>query len=107
MNAEPGHFLTQPIPPLYLRMIPQECDNLFFIGLFQPIGCIWTLAEQQAQVAALQICGRLTRPTDLGQRIRRESKKQLSFDASDRHRIEVDAIELNKALASEIRGAKT
>jgi hypothetical protein len=35
--------------------------NLFFIGLFQPIGCMWRLADCQARIAALQISGRLRR----------------------------------------------
>ena len=63
-------FLSEPIagwdltktPPLYLKMMHQTIGNLFFIGLFQPIGCIWQLADYQARIAALQIKGRLTAP---------------------------------------------
>ena len=43
-------------------MMHQTIGNLFFIGLFQPIGCIWQLADYQARIAALQIKGRLTAP---------------------------------------------
>jgi cation diffusion facilitator CzcD-associated flavoprotein CzcO len=40
-------------PPLpYLNMMHPAVPNLFFIGLFQPIGCIWRLADYQARIAA-------------------------------------------------------
>src|SRR5258708_33111669 len=42
-------------PPLYLKMIHREFANLFFIGLFQPLGCISRLAAHQAPIAALPI----------------------------------------------------
>ena len=59
-------------PPLYLRMMHPTIPSLFFIGLFQPIGCIWRLADYQARIAALQISGRLQRPPDIAARIRHE-----------------------------------
>src|SRR6266536_4353199 len=46
---------TSRSPPLYLKMMHPRFENLFFIGLFQPIGCIWRLADHQARIAALQI----------------------------------------------------
>jgi hypothetical protein len=46
-------------------MMHPRIDNLFFIGLFQPIGCIWRLADRRARIAALQIGGRLPRPADI------------------------------------------
>ena len=51
--------------PLYLKMMHREIPNVFFIGLFQPIGCIWRLADHQARIAALQITGVLSRPDDI------------------------------------------
>jgi hypothetical protein len=36
-----------------------------FSGLFQPDGRIWQLADYQARIAALQISGRLRRPSDI------------------------------------------
>ena len=34
--------------PLYLKMFHSSYDNLFFIGMFQPLGCIWPASEQQS-----------------------------------------------------------
>ena len=45
------------VPPLYLNMLHPTIPSLYFIGLFQPIGCIWRLADYQARIAALQITG--------------------------------------------------
>lgn len=48
--------------PLHLRMLHPCFPSLYFVGLFQPIGCLWRLADLQARVAARQIAGRLPRP---------------------------------------------
>jgi hypothetical protein len=94
-------------PPLYLRMMPAEIDNLFFIGLFQPIGCIWNLADYQARIAALQIIGRLARPRDLAARIVHEiGHPHWQFARSNRHAIEVDFYEFRSALLKEIGRAE-
>ena len=53
---------AEQIPPLYLKMMHATISNLYFIGLFQPIGCIWRSADYQARIAANQIAGRLRRP---------------------------------------------
>src|SRR4030095_1212209 len=34
-----------PPPPLYLKMMHPTTPSVFFIALFQPIGCIWQLAD--------------------------------------------------------------
>lgn len=44
--------------PLFLRLMHPTVPGLFFIGLFQPIGCIWRLADLQARIVALQLSGR-------------------------------------------------
>lgn len=107
-------FLDEPVagwdltrtPPLYLKMMHGTIDTLFFIGLFQPIGCIWQLADYQARIAALQIKGRLRRPTDIGARIRREVETpHWRFDPSPRHAIEVDYHDFRKELMRELRPA--
>ncbi|MER2512173.1 MAG: NAD(P)-binding domain-containing protein [Nitrosomonas ureae] len=36
--------------PLFLRIFHPDHPSLFFIGLIQPQGCIWTLAEAQSQL---------------------------------------------------------
>jgi cation diffusion facilitator CzcD-associated flavoprotein CzcO len=93
--------------PLYLKMMPADCPNLYFIGLFQPIGCIWTLADYQARIAALQIAGRLERPKNLQQRIEREmTATHWAFEERPRHQAEVDYYDFRKALLRELKGAR-
>ena len=102
-----GSWTSLDPPPLYLRMMPADIDNLFFIGLFQPLGCIWNLADHQARIAALQITGRLARPSDLTARIEREIKHpHWRYQRSARHAIEVDFYEFRKALLAEIARAE-
>ena len=95
-------------PPLYLKMMHPTIPSLFFIGLFQPIGCIWRLADYQARIAALQISGRLRRPADIGARIRHElTHPHRRFDPSPRHAIEVDYHAFRRQLMDELAAAGT
>jgi cation diffusion facilitator CzcD-associated flavoprotein CzcO len=90
-------------PPLYLKMMHPTIPSLFFIGLFQPIGCIWQLADLQARIAALQITGRLRRPLDIDSRVRREvAHSHHRFDPSPRHAIEVDYHVFRRELIGEL-----
>jgi hypothetical protein len=94
-------------PPLYLKMMHPTIPSLFFIGLFQPIGCIWRLADHQARIAALQISGRLKRPPDIDTRIRREvAHPQPRLDPSPRHAIEVDYHAFQRELMGELAAAE-
>jgi cation diffusion facilitator CzcD-associated flavoprotein CzcO len=98
--------MTRP-PPLYLKMMHPTIPSLFFIGLFQPIGCIWRLADYQARIAALQISGRLKRPPDIETRIRREVVQSHNrFDPSPRHAIEVDYHTFRRELMGELAPAE-
>lgn len=93
-------------PPLYLKMMHRRIANLFFIGLFQPIGCIWRLADFQARIAALQIAGRLQRPTDIIARIDKEIQSpHWRFDQSARHLVEVDHHDFRRELLQELARA--
>ncbi|MBI3436738.1 MAG: NAD(P)-binding domain-containing protein [Proteobacteria bacterium] len=93
-------------PPLYLKMMHARIDSLFFIGLFQPIGCIWTLADYQARIAVAQMTGRLRRPDDIDARIAREmASPHWRFDPSPRHAIEVDAHDFRSELLRELAAA--
>jgi len=95
-------------PPLWLKMMHREVANLYFIGLFQPLGCIWRLADHQARIAALQIAGYLDRPADLGVRIEHEmSLRHRRFDKSARHAIEVDYHVFRKELFAYLKTART
>jgi cation diffusion facilitator CzcD-associated flavoprotein CzcO len=94
-------------PPLYLKMLHRDLANVFFIGLFQPLGCIWRLADHQARIAALQIAGYLERPVDLGARIERELKlRHARFDKSARHATEVDYHVFRKELLEHLKTAR-
>ena len=90
-------------PSLLLKMMHQRIPNLFFIGLFQPAGCIWRLADYQARIAGLQITGQLQRPIDIDARIADQlDSPHWRFDKAQRHALEVDyhdfRAELRKAL---------
>lgn len=77
--------------PLYLKMLHPLYDNLYFIGLFQPQGCIWPLADHQARIATRLIAGTLKKPTRLNDRIQREQNNtRRCFERSPRHALEVD-----------------
>jgi thioredoxin reductase len=84
-------------PPLYLKMMHPRIESLFFVGLFQPIGCIWRLADHQARIAALQIAGRLPRPRDIGERIR-GATPHWHFETTPRHAVEVDYHDFRREL---------
>lgn len=79
--------------PLYLRMMYPAAPGLFFIGRFQPVGCIWRLADLQARVAALHLRGALPRPPDLDTRVR--------------HPIEVDYHAFRRELSTALAAVTT
>ena len=77
--------------PLYLRVFPPHLRDVYFIGLFQPIGCIWPLAELQAKLVANHIVGSYRLPADMERRIAREVETiRSTFVQTPRHTIEVD-----------------
>lgn len=95
-------------PPLYLNMMHRKFANLYFIGLFQPLGCIWRLADHQARIAGLQIAGYLERPDDIAERIEREiDARRQRFDGSARHSIEVDYHDFRRELLAHIKTARS
>ena len=90
--------------PLYRKMIPDGIPNLYFIGLFQPTGCIWPLADYQAMLACAEITGRYQRPADLAARIRREmDHPHYRFDGGSRHATQVDYHLLRDELKADLR----
>ncbi len=89
--------------PLYLKMMHPELENLYFIGLFQPQGCIWPLADHQARLAAQIIAGKLQRPANVLAKIQKESaRSKQRFDGSPRHVPEVDCRRFRKQLLQEL-----
>jgi len=77
--------------PLYLRMIHPTVANLYFIGLFQPLGCIWPGSELQSKIMARELAGKWKRPQDIASEIKNELEnpdfKQIN---TPRHTITVD-----------------
>ncbi len=77
--------------PLYLRVFPAEHPTLYFIGLLQPQGCIWPLADTQAQIVAHRITGNYQLPTDLQARIEQEiAVNKQRYTNAARHSLEVE-----------------
>ena len=89
--------------PLYRKMIPAAPEDLYFIGLFQPLGCIWPLADYQARIAARAIAGRWRRPPDLAARIAHEmAHPHYRFQRDRRHATEVDYHRFRAELLAEL-----
>lgn len=76
---------------LYLRVFHPSLRQLYFIGLVQPQGCIWPLAEAQAELVAATIQGRFSLPGDLAARARADAEWiRRRYTDSHRHTVEVE-----------------
>lgn len=77
---------------LYRKMFHPDFENLYFIGLFQPLGCIWPAAELQSKIMARELAGKWRRPKNIPALADKEVKyphlKQIN---TARHTITVDA----------------
>lgn len=90
--------------PLWLKMIHPEIANLYFIGLFQPLGCIWPGAELQSKIMARELSGKWKRPSDILSRIRQELKNpDFSQINTPRHTITVDYHKFRKRLLNQLK----
>ncbi len=77
--------------PLYLKMLHEKYENLFFVGMFQPLGCIWPAAELQSKIAARAIKGLWKRPENIQELCQREvTHPHLKQIKTPRHTITVD-----------------
>jgi hypothetical protein len=77
--------------PLYLRMFHPAHPTLMFIGLVQPLGSIWPLAEAQGRLVSRYLEGTFRLPPGIDRAIRGEvAAIKRRFVASPRHSIEVD-----------------
>lgn len=89
--------------PLYRKMMHADYDNLYFIGLFQPIGCIWPLADFQARLACQEIIGQYQRPKDMQAAIQHELENpHYNFEGGQRHAVEVDYNTFRAELISDL-----
>ncbi len=88
---------------LYHKMIPENVPNLYFIGLFQPLGCIWPGSELQAKLAARHLAGLWEPSGDLKSLIDAEvAHPDVEQVNSPRHTITVNDLEFRKRLKKEI-----
>ncbi len=79
--------------PLYKRMFKPGVNNLFFIGLLQPLGAIFPIAEQQALLAAEYLTGRYALPPEEQMLDAMRDERQAMFKRyvkSKRHTMQVD-----------------
>jgi len=89
--------------PLYLKMMHPEYDNLFFIGLFQPLGCIWPGAEMQSKIVARQLSGKWKRPKNIKQLVEKEvNNPHYNQLQTPRHTITVDYHVFKRQLLKEL-----
>ena len=92
--------------PLYRKMMHPDYKNLYFIGLFQPLGCIWPMADFQAKLACAEIAGKYQRPDNLRAAIQYEiDHPHFAFTGGTRHSTEVDYHAFRKELAQELKKA--
>lgn len=92
--------------PLFRKMMHADYRNLYFIGLFQPIGCIWPLSELQSRLACAEIVGAYIRPANLAHAIQEEiDNPHFRFVGGPRHAAEVDYFKLRAELGTELRKA--
>ena len=90
--------------PLYLRMLHPQIENLYFIGLFQPLGCIWPGAELQSKLMARELAGKWKRPTHISQLVERELEHpDFNQIKTPRHTITVNYHAFRKRLMKELR----
>jgi len=85
--------------PLYLKMLHPKYQNLYFIGMFQPLGCIWPGAELQSKLMAQELIGDWKRPKNIRELCEKEvSNPHYRQVDSPRHTITVDYHLFVKAL---------
>ncbi|MBL8497131.1 monooxygenase [Nitrosomonas sp. JL21] len=76
--------------PLYLRIFHPNHPSLFFIGLIQPQGCLWTLAEMQAKLVGQFLTHHIQLPPDWREQAVTEGHEWTQqFIIRPRHSLEV------------------
>ena len=89
--------------PLWLRMMHPAIKSLYFIGLFQPLGCIWPGSELQSKIMARELSGKWERPNNIEDKIVSELRhpdfKQIN---TPRHTITVDFHRFKKRLLKQL-----
>lgn len=101
-DSETIDFSTGDVP-LYLRVFHPDHPTAYFIGLVQPQGCIWPLADAQAALVAQRILGNYVLPNDLRARVATEvAQINKHYVRAARHVVEVEYHSYLKALQREL-----
>jgi Flavin-binding monooxygenase-like len=89
--------------PLWLRMMHPTIQNLYFIGLFQPLGCIWPGSELQSKIMAKEVAGKWQRPKNITALIDYELKNpDLNQIKTPRHTITIHYQKFRKRLLAQL-----
>ena len=97
--SAPGNDL-----PLFRRVFHPAIDDVFFIGLLQPLGAIMPIAELQSAWVCDHLAGRYARPAPAAVRADMEAERRRMFKryvASKRHTMQVDYDDYVVALGRE------
>ena len=78
-------------------------NNLMFVGLLQPLGCIWPLSDLQSQQIVKYLKNEWKLPEDFKKAVNNQ-QNNMPYDFIDtpRHKLEVDFHEFRKHLQNEI-----
>ena len=99
------NFEEGPVNLLH-RMLPADIKNLYFIGLFQPLGCIWPGAELQSKLAAKHLNGKWQPKGSLEDLIQNElDNPDVKQVKTARHTITVDDFSFRYRLKKELSRA--
>ena len=99
------NFENGPVRLLH-KMIPGDIKNLYFIGLFQPLGCIWPGAELQSKLAAKHLAGKWMPNGEINKLIDKEiNEPDVEQVQSPRHTITVDDFSFRGRLKKELSKA--
>jgi hypothetical protein len=92
-----------------LRVFPVDRQDLFFVGLAQPVGAVMPLAEAQAKLVAETLSGHYEPPT-ASERARRTERARVAmlerYVPSRRHTMQLDFDEYLAELASETEAGR-
>ncbi len=104
-NKDLVNFEKGPVGLLH-KMLPANISNLYFIGLFQPLGCIWPGAELQSKLAAKHLAGEWKPNGELKSLIKQElNSPDVEQIGTDRHTITVDDFSFRNRLKKELARA--
>lgn len=96
--------------PLYKRVIHPKHENLFFIGLCQPLGAIMPLAELQSIWISKLLLGEVALPSPayMEKYMANENARMAKrYNASKRHTMQVDFLAYQQEIKSEMQQMRT